>query len=334
MEERPLARVEGLGVRARRERRPGCAPACATRRSDREREARARARPRSAEPGAGAEPRALAPRPRRAWRGGSRAAPRRASSCVPAPQATTHAVRAHARDRPGLGRAAPRRLRPRAPAAALSRRPVVRGEGAGPGVEAARAAGDRRARAAPSRCGRPPSRAAARAWRGAWSCGDRLRACRRRGRAPSRRSSSAPSRARRGSSSAAVSSGPIGGRAGEQDGAGVEALVDQHRGDAGLGLAVGDRPLDGGRSAQPGQQRGVDVDGAAGGDVDHRCGAGSGRRPPRPAAPGRAARSASCASGSRTRRELQHGHAAPLGHRLRAAGERAPGPGPSRGRAG
>ena len=49
----------------------------------------------------------------------------------------------------------------------------------------------------------------------------------------------------------------------EQDRAGVEPVVDQHGGDARLRLAVDDRPLDRRRAAVAGQQRAVDVDGAA-----------------------------------------------------------------------
>ena len=68
-----------------------------------------------------------------------------------------------------------------------------------------------------------------------------------------------------------------------------------------LGLAADDRPRDGRRSPIPGEQRAVDVDRSARGDVEHGRGAGSARtrRPPRRRRA--SARSRSGHSGSRRR---------------------------------
>ena len=56
---------------------------------------------------------------------------------------------------------------------------------------------------------------------------------------------------------------------GEQHGAGVEARVEAHGGDAGVGFAVGDGPLDGRGAAVLRQQRAVQVDAAEAGQGEH-----------------------------------------------------------------
>ena len=48
----------------------------------------------------------------------------------------------------------------------------------------------------------------------------------------------------------------------QQDGPGVEPFVGPEDGEAGLGLAVDDRPVDGAGAPVPGQQRRVILDGA------------------------------------------------------------------------
>jgi len=53
-----------------------------------------------------------------------------------------------------------------------------------------------------------------------------------------------------------------------EDVAGVHFFVDVDDGDAGLGVAVGDGPLDGGSSSVFGKEGGVQVDGFVGGEVD------------------------------------------------------------------
>jgi len=53
-----------------------------------------------------------------------------------------------------------------------------------------------------------------------------------------------------------------------EDVAGVHFFVDVDDGDTGLGVAVGDGPLDGGSSSVFGKKRGVKVDGFVGGEVD------------------------------------------------------------------
>ena len=60
--------------------------------------------------------------------------------------------------------------------------------------------------------------------------------------------------------------------AGQEDGAGIEALVDRHRGHPGLRQPLVDGPLDGGRAAKMREQRAVDVDRPPGCDLDDRPG--------------------------------------------------------------
>ena len=154
------------------------------------------------------------------------------------------------------------------------------------------------------------------------SCGDRRRAFRPRGPRSSRPAAAAPSRrgaprarppSRRGRS-ACVRASSVGPVSRPSSISIVVTPVSR--------LAVHDRPLDRRGAAVAGQQRGVDVDGAARRRCRSRCAAGSGRRRRRPAARARSARSASCASGSLTRRGCSTGRPRAQRHRLHAAAAR------------
>ena len=94
--------------------------------------------------------------------------------------------------------------------------------------------------------------------------------CRQRNREWSAASSSAPSCASRSCSVAESSSGPDGRAALRDNGAGVEPGVHFHDGDAGLGVAIGNRPLNRRRAAIFRQQRRVNVQAAVARQIQDR----------------------------------------------------------------
>ena len=203
---------------------------------------------------------------------------RRLSGCTstssrqrPSPQATRTPSAGDRGDDAGIGGRRRGRERPRPQD--LEQAAVVGREGSRPGREAAHAPRQDLGAAASSRAVRPPCAGCGASVACAWSCGCRLQRAARRGR-PRVSSRSSRARAARAAARArpAVSSAPIARLRAQERRAGVEALVDQHRRDAGLGLAAGDRPLDRRRAAVAWQQRGVDVHGAERREVDHGAG--------------------------------------------------------------
>ena len=102
-----------------------------------------------------------------------------------------------------------------------------------------------------------------------WSCGIGVSASRS---ASVRRITAAPRGASRAASSPAVSPGPMGVALAQEHVAGVHARIHLERGDAGLRLAADDGPGDGSGAAIAREQGGMDVDGAARGDVEHGLG--------------------------------------------------------------